>query len=116
MKTTLQLEEAAQFALGILVFSQLPFAWWVFAALILTPDAGMLGYLINNKIGAAVYNIFHHKGIAIAIAVLGFYIHADTVILAGIILFSHSAMDRMMGYGLKYETGFKFTHLGNIGK
>jgi hypothetical protein len=25
-------------------------------------------------------------------------------------------MDRMMGYGLKYETGFKDTHLGKIGK
>jgi hypothetical protein len=34
----------------------------------------------------------------------------------GLILFSHSAMDRMLGYGLKYESGFKFTHLGEIGQ
>lgn len=31
-------------------------------------------------------------------------------------LFSHSAMDRIFGYGLKHENGFKFTHLREIGK
>jgi hypothetical protein len=36
--------------------------------------------------------------------------------LAGAILLSHSAMDRMFGYGLKHESGFKNTHLGIIGK
>ncbi|TAG51385.1 MAG: DUF4260 family protein, partial [Runella slithyformis] len=30
----------------------------------------------------------------------------------GIILFAHSAMDRIAGYGLKYEDAFKHTHLG----
>lgn len=114
MKITLKLEEAAQFALGILVFSQLSYAWWVFAALILVPDIGMLGYTLNNKVGAALYNLFHHKGLAIAVAVLGFYIQSEIVLLTGTILFSHSAMDRIMGYGLKYDTGFRFTHLGNL--
>jgi hypothetical protein len=114
MKITLKLEETAQFALGILVFSQLNFAWWVFPALILLPDIGMLGYTINNKIGAVMYNLFHHKGLAIVIAVLGYYLHQEELILAGVILFSHAAMDRVMGYGLKYETGFRFTHLGNL--
>ncbi len=114
MKITLKLEEIAQFTLGILVFSQLNYAWWVFPALILVPDIGMLGYVINSKAGAALYNIFHHKGLAIVVAVLGFYIHNEAILLAGTILFSHSAMDRIMGYGLKYKTGFRFTHLGNL--
>lgn len=35
--------------------------------------------------------------------------------LAGIILFSHSAMDRIFGCGLKYDEGFNFTHLGEMG-
>jgi len=35
--------------------------------------------------------------------------------LIGIILFSHASMDRIMGYGLKYDKGFKYTHLGEIG-
>ena len=35
--------------------------------------------------------------------------------VAGVILFSHTAMDRIMGYGLKFEKGFIFTHQGTIG-
>jgi hypothetical protein len=34
---------------------------------------------------------------------------------AGLIRFSHTAMDRMPGYGLQYEKGFIFTHLGTLG-
>jgi hypothetical protein len=115
MKTTLKLEEFALFLLGIFLFVQLPFAWWWFLVLILAPDIGMVGYLFGNKAGAISYNIFHHRGIAVVVYLAGIYLHSDVTQLMGIILFSHAAMDRMFGYGLKYEKGFKFTHLGEIG-
>lgn len=115
MKTTLKIEELAQFILGIFLFSQLDFAWWWFAALLLIPDVGMFGYLINPKIGAFTYNIFHHKSIAIAIGLLGFYSNNQMLILIGVILFSHASFDRIFGYGLKYPDNFKNTHLGKIG-
>ena len=72
----------------------------------------MIGYGINTKTGAVCYNIFHHKGIAIIIYLAGIFLKADIVIFAGIILFAHSSMDRMLGYGLKYNDNFKHTHLG----
>jgi hypothetical protein len=115
MKTILKLEELALFLLGIFLFTQLPFAWWWFLVLILAPDIGMVGYLFGNKAGAISYNIFHHRGIAVAIYLAGIYFQSDVTQLIGIILFSHAAMDRIFGYGLKYEKGFKFTHLGEIG-
>ena len=49
MKTTLKIEELAQFLLGIFFFSQLDYAWWWFPALLLTPDIGMVGYLVNTR-------------------------------------------------------------------
>lgn len=116
MKTLIQLEEAALFGLGIFGFYLLPFAWWWFLVLILVPDFSMVGYLAGNKIGAWAYNIVHHRGIAIIIYFAGIYYANDIVMLSGVILFAHSSMDRMFGYGLKYEKGFKFTHLGEIGK
>jgi len=116
MKQLIQLEEAAMFALGIYGFSFLPFAWWWFLALLLLPDLAMIGYLAGNRAGAWLYNIAHHKGIAIAVYILGVYSGNVNIQLAGIILFAHSSMDRILGYGLKYEKGFKFTHLGEIGK
>ena len=36
--------------------------------------------------------------------------------LGGLILFGHSSMDRILGYGLKYPDSFEHTHLGMIGK
>ncbi len=116
MKTTLKLEEIAMFALSIYCFAQLPYAWWWFAALFLTPDLSMLGYLVNPKVGAMGYNIFHHKGLAIAIAAIGIVLASSAVIFAGILLFAHASFDRMLGYGLKYSDSFTHTHLGYIGK
>ena len=116
MKLILKSEEMLMFLLGIYLFNLLDFRWWWFLVLILVPDVGMVGYLFGNKVGAAVYNLFHHKGLAIAIYLLGAYLSQPMLQLVGIILFSHSAMDRILGYGLKYNKGFKFTHLGEIGK
>ena len=114
MKTTLKLEELAQFGLGIYLFSLLPFAWWWFLALLLTPDIGMIGYAFGRKAGAFSYNLFHHKGVAIGLYLLGVYFQNDILMLIGSILFAHAAFDRILGYGLKYEKGFKFTHLGDL--
>lgn len=116
MKTVLKLEEAALFILGIFIFNRLSYEWWWFLVLILAPDLSMIGYVFGNKIGAFAYNIFHHKGIALLIYAIGCYLSIESIQLTGIILFSHSAMDRVFGYVLKYEKGFKYTHLGEIGK
>lgn len=104
------------FVLGIYLFSLLAYQWWWFLVLILTPDIGMIGYLFGNKIGALVYNIFHHKGLAILIYLSGVYLSLPLCQLIGVILFAHASMDRIFGYGFKYDTGFKYTHLGEIGK
>jgi len=114
MKTILKLEELAMFGLGIYLFSLLPYAWWWFLVLILAPDIGMIGYLFGSKTGAIVYNLFHHKAIAIVIYVLGVYLSMPLLQLIGVILFAHAAFDRILGYGLKYNKGFKFTHLGAL--
>ncbi len=115
MKSILKLEELGMFILGIFLFSELSYAWWWFLVLILAPDIGMLGYLLNPKVGARVYNFFHHKGLAIFIYLFGFYFEIEVLKLIGIILFTHAAMDRVAGYGLKYEDAFVNTHLGPIG-
>ncbi len=116
MKTTLQLEELAQFILGIFLFSQLEFAWWWFPALILLPDIGMLGYIFGPKTGAVVYNLFHNKALAIGVYLIGIFYFGPIISLIGVILFSHAALDRIFGYGLKYPDSFNHTHLGSIGK
>lgn len=116
MKKVIQLEEAAMFLLTIYLFSKLSFAWWWYPALILAPDLSMLGYVAGNKVGAISYNVVHHKAVAIVVYTAGLYWQNEVLQLTGLILFGHSSMDRMSGYGLKTYEGFKFTHLGQIGK
>lgn len=112
MNSILKIEEALMFLLSVYLFSLLSFKWWLYPALILLPDIGMLGYIFNNRIGSVTYNIFHHKGLAIIIYFLGIYFPNETIQLIGIIIFGHSSLDRILGYGLKFPDSFKHTHLG----
>jgi hypothetical protein len=118
MKQILQLEELAQVISGIagLYFLPFHFSWWLWILLFLSPDISFLAYSINKKAGAIGYNIFHHKGIAIAIAGAGVLYSNEVAMLIGTLLFTHSSFDRLLGYGLKYTDDFKHTHLGFIGK
>ena len=129
MKNLLRLEELAQFLICVvaLIINDVP--WWVYLILLLGLDIGMLGYLVNSRFGAISYNALHHKGLALLLICVGQYMglmsFADVadpsplwhvVIIAGIILYGHSSMDRIFGYGLKFGDNFHHTHLGWIGK
>lgn len=114
MKTLSKSEELIQFLGAIYLFSRLSFAWWWFPALILVPDLSMIGYAVNTAVGAVLYNIVHHKGLGIVIGLLGLITGNQALMLTGIILFAHSSMDRMLGYGLKYFDSFKHTSLETL--
>ena|SRR6476620_4818317 len=118
MKTILKSEELAQLSIAVyaLYLQPIHIFWGLWMILFFAPDLGMLGYLINTKVGAIVYNLFHHKLIAILIAALGFFLANSVLLLIGILLFAHASFDRMMGYGLKYDDSFNHTHLGMVGE
>jgi len=114
MKTTLRSEELVMFLLAAIAFPYSNAEWWWFPLLLLTPDISIAGYVFGNKTGAFTYNIFHHKGLAIVVFVTGLWAGILWVKITGIILFAHSSLDRIFGYGLKYTDSFKHTHLGRF--
>ena len=116
MSTILKLEEAVIFLFSLWLFWLTGYPWWLFAILFFVPDLSMLGYVINTRIGTIIYNIVHHRGLAIIIYLIGIFTHIRELQLAGIILLSHLSFDRILGYGLKYSDNFKHTHLGTIGE
>ena len=116
MKNVLKIEEGAMLILSIYLFQDLTFSWWVYLVWFLAPDLGFLGYAVSTKVGAFMYNILHHKGIAIGLYIVGVYLVDENIQLAGIIFFGHSSFDRILGYGLKFTDSFNNTHLGKIGK
>ena len=115
MKNLLRVEEAAMFALSILLFIYTDFNWWWYPVLLLAPDLSMLGYLGTPGYGAVIYNIFHHRALSLILISAGWATDNDWLYLAGIVLFGHISMDRILGYGLKYPDSFQHTHLGWIG-
>ncbi|MGC4036217.1 MAG: DUF4260 domain-containing protein [Chitinophagaceae bacterium] len=116
MKNLIKFEEAAMLGLSIFLLAIFHATWWWYPLLAIGPDISILGYSAGNKIGAFCYNLFHHKAIAIMVFITGYFLNNDLLQQTGIVLFGHSSMDRMFGYGLKTNEGFKFTHLGVIGK
>jgi hypothetical protein len=114
MDRVIKTEELAQLAVTLVVLYYQPFHfnWWTWIILFLLPDISMLGYLVNTTAGAIMYNLFHHKLLAILILGLGWYMNLPIMTLAGLLLYGHSSFDRVMGYGLKYFDSFKHTHLG----
>lgn len=124
MRTLLSLEELAQLLFIIVVLAMKGVAWWIYLVLFIGPDIGMLGYLVNTRVGAFTYNLTHHKGLAILLMLFGLIAEVGNMLtnvqsgffLAGLVMYGHSSMDRMLGYGLKFGDNFHHTHLGWIGK
>lgn len=117
MKYLLQAEVIVPFLLSVVLLNMLPlhFAWWAWILLFLAPDISMVGYIVNNRAGAFIYNLFHHQLIAVIVWGTGLLLRQPYAELAGLVLVGHSSLDRLMGYGLKRAEGFKFTHLDTIG-
>ena len=117
MINLLKAEQAAQLAITILALYYQPihFAWWLWPFLFLSPDISMLGYLVSSRVGAALYNLFHHKLVAGLLIIAGFLYTYPVILFIGLLLWAHSSFDRIMGYGLKYNDSFSHTHLGMIG-
>jgi len=118
MDFAIKIEEAAITIVCIYFLSKynLGFPVWLWVILFFSPDLSMLGYLVNSRIGAFTYNLFHHRAVALILVAIGFFMHIDILITSGILLVAHSSFDRMLGYGLKFPDDFKHTHLGEIGK
>lgn len=118
MKNLIKLEELGIFALSIFLLFQLglPLSWWLYILLFFAPDIGMLGYLVNTKVGAVTYNFFHHKALASLLLILGVLDSNDYLLLAGLLIFAHSGFDRILGFGLKYPDSFNHTSEGYLGE
>ena len=115
IRLTLQAEGAAIAAVSILAYAQLGGSWIMFAVLILSPDLFMLGYLAGPRIGAFCYNLGHSYLTPLALAAGAWVFDSSLGFELALIWVTHIAADRAIGYGLKYATHFKDTHLNRAG-
>ena len=110
----LHLEGASILALTLYFFHAGHYHWWLFALLFLSPDLSMLGYLKDAKWGSASYNIVHTLACTILLLAVAVLLPAAPYIPYALIWAAHIGFDRMLGYGLKYPTFFRDTHLQHV--
>ena len=115
-KMWLRLEGFILLVATIALFSHQHQKWWLFPALLLVPDIFMIGYLANSKFGALLYNLGHSYPIPAIVTYFGWRNESYLTAAIGIIWLGHIGWDRFFGYGLKYDTRFKDTHLGSLDK
>ena len=116
IRWVLRIEGFAILVFSAYAYSYQEFSWIIFFVFFLVPDFSFLGYLINSKIGAISYNIAHSLIGAIFCIGLGIFGISEMLLIIGTIWSAHIGFDRALGYGLKYNKGFTYTHLGRIGK
>jgi hypothetical protein len=114
IRKIIRVEGIVFFIIGLVVYLQLGGILWLFFLLVLLPDSSMIGYRKDAKTGAVVYNLVHNYAAGIIVFGLGLISGLDFIGYAGLIIFSHVGMDHAFGYGLKYPTAFKDTHLQRV--
>ena len=112
----LRVEGAVALAAAVVAYAFLDASWWLFAALFLVPDLGMLGYLAGPRFGTLAYNLAHTTVLPALLAGLALAFGWPAVLPVAAIWVAHIGFDRMLGYGLKLPTGFHDTHLGRLGR
>jgi Domain of unknown function (DUF4260) len=82
--------------------------------LFLAPDLSMLGYLVGPRAGSLAYNAAHTTAGPIVLGVASVLAGVDLGLQLALVWLAHIGIDRLVGYGLKYPTAFKDTHLQRI--
>ena len=113
-KLIIHLEGLCVLLFSLYFYSYNDFSWLVFFVLLFSPDLSALGYLVNNRIGALCYNLFHTYILVFVLLLLGIVLSYDLLKALGLIFAAHIGMDRAIGYGLKYPNEFKETHFQKL--
>lgn len=117
----LRWEGVAVLLVAGLLYRHFDLHWTWFGLCFLTPDLSMLGYLLGPRAGALAYNVAHtytSAGIVLGAGLACGPTGSCGAVLTGggLVWCAHIGFDRALGYGLKSPEGFRFTHLGRVGR
>jgi hypothetical protein len=108
----LRIEGAFDLALSLIFFQAILGNWLLFVLLLLAPDLAMLGYLRGVRLGTVCYNLIHTLAVPFLIIAYAYLTKSLWLLPYALIWTAHIGLDRMLGFGLKYPTRFRDTHLG----
>jgi Domain of unknown function (DUF4260) len=113
-KILLHVEGLVVLVAACAVYRELGASWTKFAVFFLAPDLFMFGYVFGKKIGALFYNSVHTYLGPFLLGLIGYFANQPVLFPLCAIWTAHIGFDRLLGYGLKYESDFKDTHLHRV--
>jgi hypothetical protein len=113
-KILLHLEGLAVAVAAVIYYIDQDYGLLAFIALLMVPDVGILGYLVNSSLGGQTYNLTHTYIVPLILLLAGLLNDWDLGVQLGLIWLVHMGADRALGFGLKYPTEFKDTHMNRV--
>jgi hypothetical protein len=113
-RTLLRLEGLAVLVAAIVLYFNADFGWLLLLILFLVPDLSFAGYLLGPRVGAVAYDALHTEVFPLGLGTAGVVADTETATKVALIWLAHIGADRLLGYGLKYPTAFKDTHLQRL--
>src|SRR5688572_10459485 len=110
----LRAEGAALLLTSVMLYWVSGGSWLLLALLLLVPDLSMLAYLAGTRSESTVYNVFHAYPLPAVLGAFALLGVSSLALMVTLVWFAHIGMDRLVGYGLKYPTESKDTHLGRV--
>jgi Domain of unknown function (DUF4260) len=110
----LRLEGGVILAAVLMLYAHQGFSWLTFILLFFAPDLSIAIFSINKRWGSIVYNLIHTYALPLFLAVTSLLLNLSLGLQLALIWLGHIALDRSIGYGLKYLGQFKKTHLSHI--
>lgn len=108
----LRLEGLAAAAVALAAYVAVDGPLWLLVVLALAPDLSMLAYLAGPRVGSLGYNVVHAYVLPLALGATGVWADVALAVQVAAVWAAHIGVDRLAGYGLKFDTGFRDTHLG----
>jgi hypothetical protein len=113
-RVLLRLEGLAVAAAAVALYVHGDDSLWLFVAVILVPDLSFAAYAAGPRVGAMVYNVAHTTVGPLALGTICLLAGGGLEVKLALIWLAHIGADRLLGYGLKYPTAFKDTHLQRV--
>jgi hypothetical protein len=110
----LRAEGLALFLAALAVYLDRDYSLLLALVLFFAPDLSFAGYGLGPRIGSYAYNVFHTSLGPLVLGAVGVVADRRLAIELALVWLAHIGADRALGYGLKYPSAFKDTHLQRV--
>ncbi len=113
-RVLLRLEGAAVAVAALSIYLHEDYSLLLLAVLALAPDLSAIAFAAGPRAGTIAYDAVHTTSVPVLLGAAGVILPSSTLIAVSLIWLLHIGADRAIGYGLKYPSAFKDTHLGRV--